>query len=95
METGTFRGLALAGTAFMGAAGGRAKSANAVIRSTRARRRGFDKEADVLRRTYEREHGPVEEWPTEDDEIAAKCQREPAFAEFVAKMERLSQKWFG
>lgn len=87
-------GLIMAGLASVGAAGGRTSSASAVTRSARARRRCFEREMTALCRVYERQHGPVR-WPTTDDEMAARCDREPAFATLVRQIEDLRRMWIG
>ena len=86
------RGLIMAGLASVGAAGGRTSSASAITRSARARRRCFEREMTALCRAYARHHGPVR-WPATDDEMWARCDREPAFAALVRQIEDLRREW--
>lgn len=92
MDENAFRGLALAGTACVGGAGGRRASASAVTRSARSRRRCFEREMTGLCRAYERRHGSTS-WPTTDEELAARCAGEPTFAALVEKIEDLRRMW--
>lgn len=95
MDANTFRGLALAGTACLSGAGGRASSANAVTRSARARRRSFEREARKLFAAYERKHGIVVPWHMTDDQVREWRERDPVFAALVEKIDDLRRMWIG
>lgn len=92
MDANTFRGLALAGTACLGGAGGRTSSESAVTRSARARRRCFEREMTALCRAFERERGPIN-WPMTDAEVRERRDRDPYFAALVEKIEDLRRTW--
>jgi len=89
------RGLIMAGLASVGAAGGRTSSASAVTRSARARRRCFEREVRKLFTCYERKHGVAVPWHMTDDQVRAWCDRDPAFAAMVEKIDDLRRTWIG
>ncbi|WP_429816397.1 hypothetical protein [Ensifer sp. B1-9] len=95
MDAKVFQGLALAGTACLGGAGGRRASASAVTRSTRARRRSFEREVRKLFAAYERKHGITVPWHMSDDQVRAWSDRDSAFAELVEKIDALRREWLG
>lgn len=95
MRDVTTNGLAMAGLACLGAAGGTRTSLNALAYSSRARRRAFEREADRLRARLEAElGGPVTGWPESEEECEAVAADLPAFATFYRDMKALSAKWF-
>ncbi|MFD1703364.1 hypothetical protein ACFSCV_10150 [Methylopila henanensis] len=96
MREVTTTGLAMAGLAAMGAAGGRRCSLNAVAYGSRARRRAFEREADRLKARLEAElGGPVTGWPESEEECEAVAAELPPFREFLDNMRALATKWFG
>lgn len=95
MDARVFQGLALAGTACLGGAGGKTARPGAVIRSARARRRSFEREARKLFAAYEREHGVAVPWSLSDDKVATWAARDPAFAALVEKIDDLRRTWIG
>jgi len=93
MDANVFQGLALAGTACVGGAGGRKASAAAVTRSARARRRCFEREVRKLFIAYERKHGVAVPWHMTDNQVRAWCDRDPAFAAMVERIDDLRRTW--
>ena len=85
----------MAGTACVGGAGGRKTSASAVTRSARARRRCFEREVRKLFAAHERKHGVAVPWQMTDEQVSAWCDRDPAFAAMVEKIDDLRRTWIG
>lgn len=64
-----------------------------VVHTRRARRRMFKREAAILRREFERDHGPME-YPDTFEATDALCRENPAFAKLVKGMKQLQYKYF-
>jgi len=95
MRGKTFYGLAAAGLAGMGGAGGNARGQNSVIRSGRARRRAYNKELEQLKIAHQQRYGAITEWPQEIEEaIERQCKKSVSFAIFIEGVENLQRKWF-
>lgn len=95
MDGKTFIGLACAGISCMGGAGSRTASHNSVLRSSRARRRAFDKESEKLKIAHEKMYGVITQWPEPTHAaIERRCKNDAEFAIFMEKIRNLQQKWF-
>lgn len=96
MKGKTYYGLAAAGLAGMGGAGGKARGQNSVIRSGRARRRAYNKELEQLKLAHQQRYGAITEWPEETaDAIERQCKKSVSFDIFIESVENLQRKWFG